>query len=912
MNFYNKLTKEELLKVIAELEAENKLLVERINRLKAESSENPLSVKEEKRFKEKYAIKILDSLPDMLTVISHSGVLVDLVSSEETNHVGEPGPALIGRDIRSMLPEQAYQNIKTNLDVVVKTNKGSIAHHDLWVDGELHHFENRIFPLDNEYVLCMCRDVTQAVNSQNELTVANKRMQLAEDIASLSHWYYYVETKELEGPGIIPLLLGVNDAHVKCKIEDYFKYVHPDDVNKLREQFVHPIDDYFEHRIFNQGKVRYLHTRIIRSYKENGLTVVEGYVQNMTYIVEKIHELEMVKYAVNNAVEEIFSCSLDGSFVFANTQFMNRHRLPENIADYKICDVDCQIGSAVAWEKKIREIRENGGSLKYISGSVDEKGKKKAAEVVTYIILNKEKNEEVIWFFSRDITERIRQENKIKELNYVMDAILNNIPVYLFVKDPGNEFRYLYWNRAFEEYSHIPSSRALGRTDFEIFPDRQNAEKFRRDDLELLRDKERIEFQEEYVTAQGETRIVNTSKALVPSENTLPLIIGVSWDITDMKNIEKELISAKMKAEQSDRLKTAFLANMSHEIRTPLNAIVGFSKLIGDAPTKEEKKQYSEIIDRNSEMLLQLINDILDISKIEAGTLEFYNKPMDLCELCRNIYEVHKGRVQEGVRLELDMEQDRLDMVGDQNRLSQVITNLITNACKFTSKGEIRFGFRLKEKVIDFYVKDTGTGISKEKISTIFERFIKLNSFAQGTGLGLSISKMIIEKMEGQIDVKSEEGKGSVFHFTIPYMNKKYIEMNSEEKTHICNPGDSPATMHTILVAEDVDSNFLLLKALIGKRFNLIRAYNGAEAVVMFKEKKPDLILMDIKMPEMDGLTATKLIRAVSTDIPIIALTAFAFDSDREDALKAGCNDLLTKPLSIPALNDAFHKYLNV
>ncbi|MFQ8804854.1 MAG: sensor histidine kinase [Alistipes indistinctus] len=284
----------------------------------------------------------------------------------------------------------------------------------------------------------------------------------------------------------------------------------------------------------------------------------------------------------------------------------------------------------------------------------------------------------------------------------------------MFVKDPSNEFRYVYWNKAFEEYSHIPASRALGHTDFEIFPRLSDAEKFRRDDLELLRTGQRLEMVEEYTAASGETRVVTTSKALVPSEDRLPLIIGISWDITEQKNAERELIAARIKAEESDRLKSAFLANMSHEIRTPLNAIVGFSKLISSAENAEEVQQYTDIIDSNSDLLLQLINDILDLSKIEAGTLEFHFADMSLNSLCREEYEIHKGRVHDGVELVFDGRDEDVEIKCDHNRLAQVVTNLLSNAIKFTHNGEIRFGYDMMGDTIEFYVADTGIGMSAQ------------------------------------------------------------------------------------------------------------------------------------------------------------------------------------------------------
>ena len=481
------------------------------------------------------------------------------------------------------------------------------------------------------------------------------------------------------------------------------------------------------------------------------------------------------------------------------------------------------------------------------------------------------------------------------------------------MKDPEDDFRYLYWNKAFASHSKIPASKALGRTDFEVFPEYENAEKFHRDDLELIRTRERMEMQETYVTATGEPRIVQTLKTLVPLEGRTPLIIGISWDITNIQNIEQELIFARIKAEQSDRLKTAFLANMSHEIRTPLNAIVGFSHLMTIADNAEDEKLYSDIINQNSEILLQLINDILDLAKIEAGTLEYIRYPMDLGELCRNVYEMHKDRVQTGVVLILDNKDTGLIINEDQNRIMQVVTNLITNAIKFTFKGEIRFGFEVREEYIDFYVKDTGMGISEEKIKMIFERFVKLNTFVQGTGLGLAICRVIVEKLGGEITAESKLNEGSTFRFTIPYKAGKKIPESGKVTKCPESGSTGPRKVlqrRTVLVAEDVDSNFLLLKTLLGKRCNLLWAKNGEDAVNQFKEHQPDLILMDIKMPHMDGLEATRLIRSYSKEVPIVALTAFAFESDKDRAIEAGCDDFLTKPVSQNALEKVLDKYV--
>ena len=235
---------------------------------------------------------------------------------------------------------------------------------------------------------------------------------------------------------------------------------------------------------------------------------------------------------------------------------------------------------------------------------------------------------------------------------------------------------------------------------------------------------------------------------------------------------QKELKAARIKAEESDRLKSAFLANMSHEIRTPLNAIVGFSKLITYATSAEEKNQYSEIIERNSEMLLNLFNDILDLASLEADSLKFNIRPIKLIDICLQLEQQFCHKTQNGVKLILDDVDADMYTSGDWNRIIQIISNLLSNATKFTPKGEIHFGYREKEDFVEFYVKDSGIGIPAARIATIFRRFGKVDDFVQGTGLGLTLCRMLVEKMGGRIWLRSQEGQGSRFYFTLPLVRQ--------------------------------------------------------------------------------------------------------------------------------------------
>ena len=762
---------EQLLKRIQELETENEKLRTQLNRRTSGAVDGAAE-----QTRAKYADRILDTLPDMMTVWTNSGVITELISSEETNHVGVPSERFIGMNIRELLPEEAYRNVRANLDHVLETKRGSTGRHDLTVDGELRHYENRIWPLDRDKVLCMCRDITEAVRTQKAMNDANKRMKLIEQVVSLGYWFYYSETNEFYAPDILPVLLERESGADSVNADYYFEhFVHPDDREKARQLLHYTPElgekDYIEFRIVTDDKVKYLRHRVLRESVEKGHRVVEGYVQDVTPIIERYHELEILKYAVNNASEEIFCCSLDGMFRFANRTFLSHHRITDDVAKYSLNDLQEGQYAPDGFEALVDRLRRNGGVLQNTCSYELPDGESITMESMVYLLDDSFSDQKVVWFFCRDVTERVRQGNELKELTRLMEAILDNIPVYLFVKDPNDEFRYLYWNQSFVKHSGIPASQVIGKTDFEIFPNPADAAHFQRDDLELLKRGELPPFEEEDSVVTGQKRIVNTVKMLVPvEERKLPLLMGISWDITERKVIETELLEAKVKAEQSDQLKTAFLANMSHEIRTPLNAIVGFAKILPEITDEMERASIINIIDTNSDQLLMLINDILDLSKIEAGTIEFVDIPANLTDLCQNIYCTLIEKTAPGVQLVFEGAFDNLVTLCDPGRLSQVIVNLITNAIKFTKEGFIRYGYRLREDRVEFYVAaDTGLGIPEDKLSTIFTRFTKLNSFIAGTGLGLAICRMIVERQHGKIWAESKLGEGSIFRFNFPY-----------------------------------------------------------------------------------------------------------------------------------------------
>lgn len=888
------------------------------------------------------AHKILQLTSDTLILVDKNGTCLDIDPHSDLWFLQED--RLLGKNLFNLLPDHTFQKLLPDFRRVTQQGITVNRNYRLPLEGgETYYFKCIMQPYDGDKVLCQYRDITARSNVKLQLERTNYELKEIQKAAQIGQWKYSSRERTFYYRGYNGIVCTEEERSIN--FQDYYETILSEDlpaVNTWMEANRRELlKEYIEYRILLEGQVYYMRQQCyLRNEEEDGNIVLEGYIQNITDIQRKRNDINTLTHAISNAKESVYAARRDGTLIFANRQFRLNHRIAEQ-ADLSLIRVFDVVGDMTCiedWEERYRSIRE-GQTLNFLAYQPLKHDKNTLAFEGTMYSVTTDDGEETFWSFTHDISERIRYESQIKRFNRIMDTTMENIPAGIVVKDIENDFRYIYRNR--ESYNRdISSENAIGMNDFDYYPP-EMAQQKRKEDMEIAATGKGMHWIMEGKDKNGNLLILDKQKIMVESEDFSPIIVSIEWDITQLELMRRELIESKEKAETSDKLKSAFLANMSHEIRTPLNAIVGFSRIISESDNAEERREYYEIVDANNERLLQLINEILDLSKIESGIVEFTYGPVRLHTLCKEIHDAHVFRCPQGVELRFDSPDEALSIHSDKNRIFQVFSNLIGNAFKFTTEGSVSYGYKQEGERVVFYVKDTGLGIEPEKLGRVFQRFAKLNNFAQGTGLGLSICKTIIERLGGEIAVSSEVGTGTTFTFWLPLEN---VIQDTETGTNSHLPGEAVGTQPsevipakedtprpkeettekeedlrttavetekaTILIAEDTDSNFDLLNAILGRKYRLVRARDGMEAVTMYDEVNPDLILMDIKMPNLDGLEATRIIRQLSAEVPIIAQSAYAYEHDRNAAEEAGCNDFISKPIAQEKLKEKIKKWL--
>jgi len=492
---------------------------------------------------------------------------------------------------------------------------------------------------------------------------------------------------------------------------------------------------------------------------------------------------------------------------------------------------------------------------------------------------------------------RIKAEISLKEVEERFRLAFQTSPDAVNINDLKTG-RYIEVNEGFCSITGYSKEEVIGKSSLEINIWANPVQRAKMVEL-LKRNGKAINFEAVFRFKDG-TCHTGLMSAAVINLNGIPHIISISRDIEEIKQAAQAILHAKEAAEEASRLKTAFLNNISHEVRTPMNAILGFTELLqSDEFDRHEKERFFSIISSNSKQLLSIIDDVLEISRMDSGRIPYNPIGFSLRELMEDIHLSMSDMVtKRGLAFYFDFNQPACPdlIISDREKIRQVITGFIGNAIKFTPRGAINFGYRRLKEEIDFYVRDTGVGIPKEEQGKIFDRFYQLNNEPtqgiRGTGLGLSIASGLAEVMNGSIRLESTPGEGSIFFLTIPFREQKPSVHSFEN--------EKPFSMDvlTILVAEDEDNNFELLEILLAKRIKkIIRATNGKEVLSILGMQKPDLILMDLKMPVMDGYEATRQAKALFPDLRIIALTAYTQPEEERRAMEAGCAAFISKPI---------------
>lgn len=883
------------------------------------------------------AERLLKLTSDTIILLDSNGVCVDIaINNVDLWFMKEE--RLLGKNIFQLIPQSTYQQVYPDFKRVMMEKVRSINNYEMTLRETTYFFKCIMYPFDG-MVLCQYRDITERSQRKLELEKKNYELNEIQKAALIGRWRYDSEQSALNYVGHTGIMCSEDEQSIS--LDNYKQQILPEDRDSfsswLERNLNGDTDDSIDYRIHHNNQIFYIRLKTFaRERHKDGNTTLEGYIQNITDIQQRRNDITLLTHAINNSTEDIFAVREDGALVFANRRFKEHHNIgnTDDITQLKLPDLMSASDNDHVWQKIMASIKKNTDSNNFIIyHPLEEHPEILAYEGNAYWVTSDE-GVETMWAFGRDISQRIRHEQQIKQFNQILDKIIENLPAGIVVKDINNGFKYLYRNR--ESYNrNITMKEALGKDDFDFYPP-EIAQKKREQDIEIAESGREMHWIAEERNVNGDFIYLDKRKMKIESKDFPPLLLNIEWDITEMERMKRELLVAKEKAETSDQLKSAFLANMSHEIRTPLNAIVGFSRIIAESTDPDERQSYYEIVESNNARLLQLINEILDLSKIESGIVEFTIMPVRLHPLCKEIHDAHIFRCPPGVELIYEASDESIVIDGDKNRIFQVISNLIGNAFKFTTTGSISYGYQKEGENIIFHVTDTGIGIAADKVGRIFERFVKVNNFAQGTGLGLSICKTIIERLGGTISVYSELGKGTTFTFILPLTSsgkekadKKEVndyqpianfpphqESSSKdnkaevsERTEKENKENASAKP-TILVAEDTDSNYILINAILGRLYHLERAKDGMEAVTMFEELHPDLILMDMKMPNLGGLDATRIIRELAPDVPVIALTAYAYEHDKQAALDAGCNDFLTKPFTQEVLKDTIKKWI--
>jgi len=737
--------------------------------------------------------------------------------------------------------------------------------------------------------ISMAKDTTERKKAERLLKEKEQWLKESQRIGRIGSYSINLQGWTWTSSEIFDEIFGI-DQTMERNMDNWLQIIHPDQLEELRNYFNDIMENKeafnkeYKIKRYNTGEERWIWSHGEVNYSDTGepLTMI-GTIQDITerkfseYHLER--SLSLVKATLESTADGILVVSTEGHIMEFNQRFAEMWNIPEYVlashSDEKALNyILTQLKAPQQFIGKVTELYANPeatslDTLEFKDGRIFER--------YSQPLKMNQKSVGRVWSF-RDVTERKKIEHHLKETQLLLKSTIESARD-IIIMAIDTSYHYLNFNHAhwllMKSVYNVEITPGMNLMDF--VHSEEEIQRFKPHYDRALRGESHAQIER---IGDGQDNIYETFyNPIIDEQNKITGATAFSINISDRKKAEDKLIQAKEMAEENDRLKTAFLHNISHEIRTPMNSILGFSELLCDAEINtEERRKYTNLITRSGEQLLSIITDIINIATIESGQVKINQREVNLKQITDNLINQFQREAEQKkleLRQSIPSESQELTLLTDEVKLIQILNNLLGNAVKFTQQGYIDFGYRVAGMFIEFHIKDTGAGIPEEMHEKIFERFQQADSNISkehgGAGLGLAISKAYVELLGGQIWLKSEPEKGSVFSFTVPYIHPGLAVDNGAQKAKHGSPANAPM----ILVVDDEEYSFLLLKSILPE-FRLVHAPKGQDGLHLVQANPNiDMVFIDVSIMEDNGADLIKKIKAFRPQIPVIALSSY-------------------------------------
>ncbi len=872
---------------------------------------------------------IFDSVIEAIYVMDESGTLIDVNKGAEKMY-GYSRQELIGKTPQTLAAPGLNDLDKIKKILLNVFENGAPNSFEFWAvrkNGEVFSKEvviNKCKYSGKDVIIATARDISERKRSEEEIRKSNERFDLIGQATNDAIWEWNLETNTLWANEVHQQLFGLTMADPVPSDEVWVQRLHPEDreqtLQKIKNEMASNCKSFnAEYRLFteNKGWINVYGSTYIDRNKEGKPIRLLGSMQNITerkQAEEKLRESEEKYRGLVEGSPDGIVIYIDDKIAYINNEgikMLGAKSKTEIIGKPVLQYIHPDSLTGVL--QRIEEVvMDNNASATIEERFIDINGVPFDVEIkaIPCIYENKAGVQVII----HNITERKSTEEKIRQLSLAVEQS----PVSIIITNTKGEIEYV--NPKFTNTSGYTFDEVKGENPRILKSGYTSTNEYNELWQTLTNEND---WHGEFQNRKKDGTLYWESASISPIVNSRGVTthyIAIKEDITHRKNIENELIKAKEKAEESDRLKSSFLANMSHEIRTPMNGILGFTELLKEPKLSDkEQQEYINIIEKSGKRMLNIINDIINISKVESGQIDIIITETNVNEQIEYIHTFFKPEAKhKGIQFNYSkpLLSDKAFIKTDREKLYAILTNLVKNALKFTNEGSIEFGYEKKGAALEFFVKDTGLGISISQKKIIFERFRQANETIsrshEGSGLGLAISKAYVEMLGGKIWVESQEGIGSTFYFTIPYnlKNENNENIYYQKTDNTVTTENKIKNLKVLIVEDDAVSKLLITIAVKPFSKEILKVSTGFEAIEACRNNPDiDLVMMDINMPEMGGYEATKQIREFNKNLVIIAQTANAMQSDRDDAIAAGCTDYISKPINITSLSELIQKY---